>query len=84
MSVIPIVKGLGSSEKGVNITDTATTHKKCKAVYVGLDGDYKFYRNNGWVQYNGLMAGVLYPIRATGASTDLDGNPPANAIVFEY
>jgi|TARA_R100000781_G_scaffold109623_1_gene74657 hypothetical protein len=69
----------------VNITNTNTTNDECRAVYVGASGNYKFYINGAWVQFNGTNAGSILPIRATGAVDAADDSAPgSNEIIFIY
>jgi len=83
MSAIPIVKGLGSANKAVSITDNETTHVKCRAIYVGTDDSYDFYINGVWVKFKNANEGSIYPVRATGARISAGGVAPSTGdIVF--
>tara|TARA_R100001463_G_scaffold62013_1_gene114894 strand:- start:145 stop:405 length:261 start_codon:yes stop_codon:yes gene_type:complete len=65
------------------INDTNTTHTECRSIYVGSDGDYKFYINGAWVTFYGTLGGSILPVRATGAKTSGDA-ATGTAIIFLY
>ncbi len=70
---------------GVSITDTATTHSKCRAVWIGTSQDLEFYMNGAWVVFKGASAGSIIPVQATGARIDSgDAAPAAGDVVFLY
>ena len=66
-----------------NITDNNTSHTLSRGIYCGVAGDYDFYVNGSWIEFKGLKAGQVYPIRATGARDASDNSAPASTeIVF--
>jgi len=86
MSAIPIVKGLGSANDAVNITDANATHSKPKGVYVGVGDDYEFsFDGTTWVRFENTADGSVLPIRPVGARHASDSSAPnANDITFLY
>lgn len=70
---------------GLSITDTNTSHSKCRAVWVGTSQSIDFYINGAWVTFQGASAGSIIPIQATGARiTSGSTAPAAGDIVFLY
>lgn len=84
MSAIPIIKGLGSVNKAVNITDNSTTHPICRGIYIGVADDYKFYINGEWITFYNTIDGSVLPFRATGASHSDGSAPGSGDIIFLY
>jgi hypothetical protein len=72
---------------GILITTNASTQIKCRAVYIGTDGDYEFFfdATNTWVRFKGAKAGSMLPIMASGARNFTGGTAPTTGdITFCY
>lgn len=73
------------AERAVSITTNVTTHEKCRGVFCGALDNYDLYVNGSWIAFKQLGAGVVYPIRATGARHNTGSTAPdAGDIVFLY
>tara|TARA_R110002020_G_scaffold288373_2_gene503840 strand:+ start:15147 stop:15410 length:264 start_codon:yes stop_codon:yes gene_type:complete len=79
-----VQKAITPAASAVLINNTNTTNEESRAVYIGVDGDYKFYINGGYVTFAGTLAGSILPIRATGATTTGDAATGTTAIIFLY
>ena len=60
-----------------SITDANETHELCKGIYIGVAGNYDFYMNGAWIEFQGCAAGSVLPLRATGARDASDSSAPA-------
>jgi hypothetical protein len=68
-----------------SITDNATTHNECVAIYIGTSTSYDFYIGGSWITFQNVMTGSILPLRATGArKTMASAAPSAGDIVFLY
>lgn len=75
------------STYGVLITTNVSTHPKCRAVYIGTDGDYEFFfeATGVWVRFKDAKAGSMLPIMASGARNSSGGTAPTTGdITFCY
>jgi len=79
-----VQKAITPAASAVLINNTNTTNEESRAVYIGVDGDYKFYVNGSWITFAGTLAGSILPIRATGATTTGDAATGTTAIIFLY
>jgi len=79
-----VQKAITPAASAVLINNTNTTNEESRAVYIGVDGDYKFYIIGGYVTFAGTLAGLILPIRATGATTTGDAATGTTAIIFLY
>jgi len=80
-----VQKSVAPASSVVNIANNNTTNDECRAVYVGVSGDYDFYVNGAWVAFKNTNAGSIIPIRATGARHNSDSSAPDAAdINFIY
>ena len=59
-----------------SITNTNTTHKECRAIYVGVGDSYDFYVDGSWVLFKNTADGAIYPIRAQGARHNSGSSAP--------
>jgi|TARA_R110000744_G_scaffold154117_2_gene268738 hypothetical protein len=84
-SAIAVVRGLGSVDKAVSISDT-TTQSKPKGVYIGTSGDYYFEMNGTAVLFSNTAEGSILPIRPTKVATNsgLSSAVSAGNILFLY
>jgi len=84
-SAIAVVKGLGSVDRAVSISDV-TAQVKPKGVYIGTSGDYYFELNSTAVLFQNSAEGSILPIRPTKVATDsgLTSAVTAGDIVFLY
>ena len=68
-----------------SVTVNTTVQNPCRAIYVGVAGNYEFYVNNEWVHFKATTAGSIYKISAEGARDQSDASAPAaGEIVFLY
>ena len=68
-----------------SVTVNTTVQDPCRAIYVGVAGNYEFYVNNAWVHFKGATAGSIYKVSAEGARDQGDASAPAaGEIVFLY
>ena len=79
-----VQKAITPAASAVLINNTNTNNNESRAVYIGVDGDYKFYINGSYVTFAGTLAGSILPIRATGATTTGDAATGTTAIIFLY
>ena len=71
--------------KATSVAVNTTVQDPCRAIYVGVAGNYEFYVNNEWVHFKGTTAGSIYKISAEGARDQSDASAPAaGEIVFLY
>jgi len=84
-SAIAVVKGLGSVDKAVSISDV-TAQPKPKGVYIGTSGSYYFEINGTAVLFQNTAEGSVLPIRPTKVATNSALTTAVNAgdIVFLY
>ncbi len=71
---------------GTLITTNVSTQIKCRAVYIGTDGDYEFFfgPTNAWIRFKGAKAGTMLPIMASGARVFGGAAPTSGDITFCY
>ena len=80
-----VQKSVAPASSVVNITTNAVTNDQCRAVYIGVSGDYDFYVNGTWVTFKTTNAGSILPVRATGARHNSGSTAPDAAdINFIY
>jgi len=81
--VQPIEGGVYPALTVESIQDTNTNHTICRGVYIGTAQDIDLYINEAWVLFQGVIAGSILPVQATGARKNSDGEAPASGdIVF--
>jgi hypothetical protein len=79
-----VQKAITPAASAALINNTNTTNEESRAVYIGVDGDYKFYVDGSWITFAGTLSGSILPIRATGATTTGDAATGTTAIIFLY
>jgi len=80
-----IQKAVAPIATTTSITNTNTTHKECRAIYVGVGDDYDFYVDGSWVLFKNSADGAIYPLRAMGARHNSGSSAPdAGDILFLY
>jgi hypothetical protein len=79
-----VQKAITPAASAALINNTNTTNEESRAVYIGVDGDYKFYVDGSWITFAGTLAGSILPIRETGATTTGDAATGTTAIIFLY
>lgn len=79
------IRNIEPAIKWVSI-EVATVVPTCRAVYIGVAGNYDFTFDGGttWVLFSGCAAGSILPIAASGARDADDSAPEAGDIVFLY
>lgn len=76
---------IDSGYTAVSITDNATTHSRCRGVWIGTTQNDDFYVNGSWIAFQGATAGTVIPVQATGARvTSGSAAPTAGDVVFLY
>lgn len=71
--------------KATSVTVNTAAQDPCRAVYIGVAGDYDFHVNGSWVAFKGAVAGSVIPVRAIGARDNGDQSAPAaGEVVFLY
>lgn len=80
-----VQKAVAPIATATSITNTNTTHKECRAIYVGEGDSYDFYVDGSWVLFKNTADGAIYPIRAQGARHNSGSSAPdAGDILFLY
>ena len=80
-----IQKAVTPAAVATSITNTNTTHKECRAIYVGVGDAYDFYVDGSWVLFKNAADGAIYPLRAMGARHNSGSSAPdAGDILFLY
>ena len=80
-----VQKAVTPAATTTSITNTNTTHKECRAIYVGVGDAYDFYVDGSWVLFKNAADGAIYPIRAKGARHNSGSSAPdAGDILFLY
>ena len=71
--------------EATSVEVATATLSPCRAIYVGVAGNYEFYVNNAWVHFKGTTAGSILKVSAEGARDQGDASAPAaGEILFLY
>lgn len=73
-----------TASKAVSITVNTAAQAPCRAIFIGVAGNYDFHVDGGWVLFSGCTAGSVLPVRAIGARHADDSAPDAGDILFLY
>ena len=49
-----VQKAITPAASAALINNTNTTNEESRAVYIGVDGDYKFYVDGSWITFAGI------------------------------
>ncbi len=63
--------------KATSVEVATATLDPCRAIYVGVAGNYEFFVNNEWIHFNGTTAGRVLKVSAEGARDQSDASAPA-------
>lgn len=71
---------------GTSITDSNTTHSRCRGVWIGTTQSLDFsFDGTNWITFQGCTAGSVLPLQIVGARiTSGPASPNANDVVFLY
>ena len=71
--------------KATSVEVATATQDPCRAIYVGVAGNYEFFVGGSWIHFKGTTAGSVLKVCAEGARDQSDASAPAaGEIVFLY
>ena len=71
--------------KAVSVEVATATKDPCRAIYVGVAGNYEFFVGGSWIHFKGTTAGSVLKVCAEGARDQSDASAPAaGEILFLY
>ena len=71
--------------KATSVEVATATQAPCRAIYVGVAGNYEFFVGGSWIHFKGTTAGSVLKVCAEGARDQSDASAPAaGEILFLY
>jgi len=71
--------------KATSVEVATATQDPCRAIYVGVAGNYEFFVGGSWIHFKGTTAGSVLKVCAEGARDQSDASAPAaGEILFLY
>ena len=63
--------------KATSVEVATATQDPCRAIYVGVAGNYEFFVGGSWIHFKGTTAGSVLKVCAEGARDQSDASAPA-------